>query len=160
MWRGRCRCPLPLAVTYTHPCTENCLPSNELAEMWALLHMLVFAWCISAVLLFVLEKYFSVPDVIFKNWQVGFCKWIKFILNMDIVLHQKTKKRQEKHSRTHPSLCQSCLLAARRDFKWGERGKQREKNFQKILSGLFLLCTVWRGVVTSGFGAADEGKGD
>lgn len=106
MWYGRCWYPLPTAVTYTHSCTANCLPSNELAQISALLHMLGFAGCISASLLFILQKPFSVPAVIFRNWQVGFCKLIKFILNMDVTLHQKTMKRQEIRSRTQPSLCQ------------------------------------------------------
>lgn len=106
VWYGRCWYPLPTAVTYTHSCIANCLPSNELTEISALLHMLGFAGCISASLLFILQKPFSVPAVIFRNWQVGFCKLIKFILNMDVTLHQKTMKRQEIRSRTYPSLCQ------------------------------------------------------
>lgn len=114
MWYGRCWYPLPTAVTYTHSCIANCLPSNELAQISALLHMLGLAGCISASLLFILQKPFSLPAVIFRNWQVGFCKLIKFILNMDVTLHQKTMKRQEIRSRTYPSLCQIWLVSTER----------------------------------------------
>lgn len=137
MWRGRCWYPLPTAVTYTHSCTANCLLSNELTELPVSLHMLGFAWCISASLLFVLKKSFSVPAVIFRNWQVGFCKWIKFILNMDIALHQKTMKRQEICSRTYPSLCGSWFLSARRNFKWG----RRENSKKKVSKNYFLVAS-------------------
>lgn len=141
MWRGRCLYPLPTAVTYTHSCTANCLLSNELTEIPALLRMLAFAWCISASLPFILQKSFSVPAVIFRNWKVGFCKRIRFILNMLIALHQKTMKRQERHSRTYPSRCRSWLLSAWKDFRWwrGENNKKKVSENSSLVASP-VLC--------------------